>query len=57
MGKIITKQMLEDKVKGLEMARDVTMDVHDRFKFEQIIKQYKQQYKEFTGVDYDVRER
>ena len=57
MSKIITKQMLEDKLEGLEMARQVTLEENDRFKFEQIIKHYKIVYKEFTGVDYDARKK
>jgi len=56
MSKIITQQMLEDKLEGLTIARKATIDENDSWKLDEYIKQYRLIYKEFTGKDYEPKE-
>ena len=51
--RIYTKQLLEDKIEGLTLARQTTINVNDAFKLDRMIEQYKNKYQEFVGEPYN----
>jgi len=47
------RQIVSNKLEGLIMARQATINEDDGFKFNQLIKHYKREYKQITGIDYE----